>query len=169
VAGACFSCDSVILCQQSWESSSLLSLSGQSTLCRQALLLQRRCTKIWHSDQPSAWRWRAKTGPAPEMCCLCSLRAHLHRLVFEEGPRTQDGSLICSGGQSPPNWSPLLLRGRYLDVWTLKQGSVPEAVLFLPVLEAVLLLHSTCSSPEIHELIWADWSQRDPGHLPIIL
>jgi hypothetical protein len=36
--GACSSCDSVSLCQHSWESNSHLSPSGQSTLCRQALL-----------------------------------------------------------------------------------------------------------------------------------
>jgi hypothetical protein len=55
------------------------------------------------------------------MCCLCSLHAHLHRLV-SEGQGTQDGSLACSGGQSPPGQTPLLWRGRCPDVWSLKRG-----------------------------------------------
>ena len=42
------------------------SLSGQSILCRQALLLQERCTEVWHSDLPPGWRWKPKTGPVPE-------------------------------------------------------------------------------------------------------
>jgi hypothetical protein len=49
---ACSSSDSVSLYQQTWETSSLLSFSGQSTLCRQALLLQGRCPDIWCSDLP---------------------------------------------------------------------------------------------------------------------
>ena len=36
----------------SWEINSLLCPSGQNTLCRQALLLQRRCTEVWSSDPP---------------------------------------------------------------------------------------------------------------------
>jgi hypothetical protein len=55
------------------------------------------------------------------MGCLCSLSVHLHRLV-SEGPKTQDGSLTCSGGRSPPRWSPLLWWGRCPDVCSLKQG-----------------------------------------------
>jgi hypothetical protein len=46
LAGACSSCDSVSLCQHSWESSSHLSSSGQSTLCRQPLLLKGRCPAV---------------------------------------------------------------------------------------------------------------------------
>ena len=40
------------LCQHSWETNSLLHPSGQNTLCRQALLLQGRCTEVWGSDPP---------------------------------------------------------------------------------------------------------------------
>ena len=40
---ACSSGDSVSLYKQTWEASSLLSFSGQSILCRQALFLQGRC------------------------------------------------------------------------------------------------------------------------------
>jgi hypothetical protein len=63
LAGSCSSCDSVSLCQQSWESSSLLSLRSQTTFCRQGLLLQGKCTDVWCSDLPPGWRWRTETEP----------------------------------------------------------------------------------------------------------
>jgi hypothetical protein len=53
------------------------------------------------------------------MCCLCCLHAHLHRLV-SKGHGTQDGSLTCCGGQSPPGQKPLLWQWRCLVVWSLK-------------------------------------------------
>jgi hypothetical protein len=49
---ACSSGDSVSLYKQTWEASSLLSFSGQSILCRQALFLQGRCPDIWCSNLP---------------------------------------------------------------------------------------------------------------------
>jgi hypothetical protein len=52
LVGAWSSCDSVSLCQHSWESNSHLSSNDQSTLCRQALLLQGRCPAVWSSDPP---------------------------------------------------------------------------------------------------------------------
>jgi hypothetical protein len=56
LAGAWSSCDSVSLCHHSRESNSHLSSSGQSTLCRQALLLQGRCPALWSSDlPPESW------------------------------------------------------------------------------------------------------------------
>jgi hypothetical protein len=56
LAGAWSSCDSVSLCQHSWESNSHLSLNGQSTLCKQALLLQDRYPEVWTSDPlPESW------------------------------------------------------------------------------------------------------------------
>jgi hypothetical protein len=94
-----------------------------------------------------------KQGLSQKMGCLCSLCSHLHRLV-SKGPKTHEGSLTCSGGLSPPRWSPLLLQGRCLDVCSLKQGSVPEAVLLLQS------AHSPSAVP-VHELTCADWSQRD--------
>jgi hypothetical protein len=75
-----------------------LSLSGQSTLCLQALLLQGRCTDIWHSDLPPGLRLRPKTGPFPEAVLLrpvteavsfCSPYSHLGTLVSAES-RNQD-------------------------------------------------------------------------------
>jgi hypothetical protein len=70
--------------------------------------------------------------------------ADLHRLVSEE-PGKQDGSLTCSGGQSSPGRPPLLWPGRCPDVCSPKTGPVPEAMLLLPVPEAVSLLQSTLS------------------------
>jgi hypothetical protein len=49
---ACSSGDSVSLYKQTWEGNSLLSFSGQSILCRQALFLQGRYPDIWCSNQP---------------------------------------------------------------------------------------------------------------------
>jgi hypothetical protein len=107
LVGACSSRDSVNLCRQSWESSSLLTLSGQSTL---------------QASSPLAGKVHAlKQGMSQKICCLCSPHAHLHRL-FSKGHGTQDGSLTCSGGQSPPGQTPLLWWGRCLDIWILKQG-----------------------------------------------
>ena len=42
-----------------------------------------------------------------KLCCFCSPHSHLSRLV-SEGPGAQDGSLTCSGSQSP---LPCLLNG----------------------------------------------------------
>jgi hypothetical protein len=55
------------------------------------------------------------------MFCRCSLHSHLHRLVFE-APRTQVGSLTCSGSPSPTRKAPLLWQGRCLDVCIPKMG-----------------------------------------------
>jgi hypothetical protein len=49
LSGACSSCDSVSLCQHSWQSNFPLNLSGQSTL------LQGRCPEVWSSDLPPSW------------------------------------------------------------------------------------------------------------------
>ena len=49
---ACSSGDYVSLYQQTWETSSILSFTGQSTLCMQALLLQGRCPDIWCLNLP---------------------------------------------------------------------------------------------------------------------
>ena len=56
----------------SWTLSlSLLNPSGQSTLCRQALLLQGRCTDIWSSSLSAGWRWRPKETLSKKVCCFC--------------------------------------------------------------------------------------------------
>ena len=87
------------------------------------------------------------------MCCLSILHAHLHRLV-SKGPGTQDGSLTCSGSQNPLRWPPLSGGERCPEVWSLNQGSAPEAV---------LLLQSASSPSEVRELTCTDSSPRDPG------
>jgi hypothetical protein len=83
------------------------------------------------------------------MCCLCRLHNHLHRLV-SEGCGTQDGSLTCSGGQSPPGQTPLLYRRRYPDVWSPKRVMSQKLCRF-------------CNLLAVGELTCTDWSLRDPG------
>ena len=63
--------------------------------------------------------WAKDEGPKgalfQKLCYFCSLHALLCRLV-SEGPGIEDGSLTCSGGQSPP-WRPSLLWwGKCTDV-----------------------------------------------------
>ena len=86
---ACSSGDYVSLYQQTWETSSLLSFSGQSTLCRQALLLQGSCPEVWSSDPPpESW------GQSPPVGRLFSGKegaqgsgSQLCLLAEDEGPK----------------------------------------------------------------------------------
>ena len=80
------------------------------------------------------------------------------------GTRTQDGSLTCSGGHSPPRRPPLLWWGTCLKVWSLKWGTVSEAVSLLPIPEAVSLLQSASSPSPVRKLTCTYWSLSDPGH-----
>ena len=99
-----------------------------------------------------------KQGLSQKMGFLCSLCAHLHRLV-SEGPKTQDGSLTCSGGQSPPGRPPLLWRRRCPGCLQPKTGLVPEAVSLLQSARS-----PACSlSSAVCELTCADRSQKDLG------
>ena len=100
LAGACSSCDSVGLYQHSWEFNSVLSPSVQSTLCRQSLLLQGRCTEVWSSALPSGWRWRTKGTLSKKLCCFCSPCALMLGLVFER-PGIQDGALTWALASDP--------------------------------------------------------------------
>jgi hypothetical protein len=71
VSGWSFSsCDSVSLCQHSWESNSLLSLSGQSTLCRQAFFWQGRCTRSLELSSASWQKMKAWRDPVQEALLL---------------------------------------------------------------------------------------------------
>jgi hypothetical protein len=88
VSGWSFSsCDSVSFCQHSWESNSNLSSSGQSTFCRQALLLQGKCPEVWSSDPPpESW------GQSPPCRLTLLLQegaqgsgSQLHLLAEDEG------------------------------------------------------------------------------------
>jgi hypothetical protein len=65
--------------------------------------------------------WIPKWGLSQKLCHFSILHSHLRRLV-SKGPWTQDGSLTCSGSQSPPGQTPLLWQGRCLDVWSPKWG-----------------------------------------------
>jgi hypothetical protein len=145
LAGACSSCDSISLCQHSWGSNPLLSFSGQSILCRQALLLQGRCTEVWSSDLPPGWRWRPKRTLSKKLCCFCGPLAVLHRLVSGR-PRIQDGALTCVLASEPS-----------LEVDSPLAEKVPRGLGFSssswlkmktqrdPVQEALLLLQPGCS------------------------
>jgi hypothetical protein len=69
-----------------------------------------------------------------------------------------------SPAEAEPSWgdtSPLA--GKVPRCLEPDMGSVPEAVLLLPVPEAVLLLQSACSPFAVRELTCADWSLKDPG------
>ena len=100
LVGACSSCDSVSLYQQIWETRALLSFSGQSTLCRQALLLQGRCTDIGIRTCLLAEDESPKWCLSQKLCSFYSLHSHLHCLVSERF-RTIDGSPRCSGKDLP--------------------------------------------------------------------
>jgi hypothetical protein len=89
--------------------------TGKLSSCREGAQISGIQTCLLAEDEGP------KQGLSQKMCCLCSLHGHLHRLV-SKGQETQDGSLTCSGSQSPPGQTPLLWRGRCPDVWSLKRG-----------------------------------------------
>ena len=89
--------------------------AGKLSSCREGA--QRSGVQTCLLAENEAW----KQGLSQKMCFLSNLHTHLHRLV-SKGPGTQDGSLTCSGSQSPPRQTPLLWQGRCPDVWSLKQG-----------------------------------------------
>jgi hypothetical protein len=98
------------LCHHFWETNSLLCPSDQNTLCRQALLLQGRCTEVWSSYPPPdswvqsppwmptllwqgkcpgvwdsalfpGWGWRLEGTLSKKLYCFCCPRVILHRLI----------------------------------------------------------------------------------------
>ena len=72
--------------------------------------------------RPASWlKMRPRNGLSQKLCRFCSPHSHLCRFA-SEGFGTQNGSLTCSGSQSPSRRTPLLWRGRCLDVWSLKLG-----------------------------------------------
>jgi hypothetical protein len=63
-------------------------------------LKRGRCLDVWSLK----WDLSQKLCHfclSQKLCCFCSQHSHLLRLV-SEGSGTQDGSLTCSGSQSPP-------------------------------------------------------------------
>ena len=140
IRDSCSSCDSVSLYQQTWETSSLLSFSGQHTLC-----LQGRWTDIWRLDLPLGRRQRPETGPVPEAVLpwpvpetvsFYSPHSHLRRLVLE-GSGNQDasprffGKALLGGADTSP------LTGKVQICLEPETGSASEAVWLLPVPVAV--------------------------------
>jgi hypothetical protein len=118
------------------EASSLLSFSGQSTLCRQALLFQGKCTDIWHSDLPPGRRWRPATGPVPKAVSFCSPHSHLCRVVSVESGN-QDIYHRCSG-KALPGWADTYpLAGKVPRCLYPEKGAASEALWLLPLPEAV--------------------------------
>jgi hypothetical protein len=119
----------------------------------QALLLQGRCTVIWHSDFPPGQRWRPKTGPVPEAVMLqpvteavsfCSPHSHLCRVVSVES-RNQDVSRRCSGKALLGRVDTYPPAGKVPGCLEPKKGAASEALWLPPVPEAV----SFCS-PHSH-------------------
>jgi hypothetical protein len=110
---------------------SLPSLSGQSTLCRQGALRSVVQTCLLAEDEGP------KLGRSQKLCRFCSLYSHLGRLV-SDGPGTQDGSIPCSGSQSPPRWPPLLCQGRCLNLWSPKWGLFQKQCCFCSLLAHLL-------------------------------
>ena len=137
---ACSSSDSVSLYQQIWETRSLLSLSGLSTLCRQAFLLQGRCTEIWPSDLPPGRRLKPETGPVPEAVSFFSPHSHLCKLV-SGGSRNQDSPPGAPAKPSQVGRTPLLWQGRCPDGWSLKP-CLPQKLRFLQSLRKCYLQFS---------------------------
>jgi hypothetical protein len=112
-----------------------------------------------------------KQGLSQKMCCLCSLCAHLCRLV-PEGPETQHGSLTCFGGQShfssggegsrmPGAWKGCLSQKlyRFCSLHSPLSKLVSEG----PGTQYGSLTCSGGQSLPWAELICTDWSQRGPG------
>jgi hypothetical protein len=95
-----------------------------------------------------------------KLCCFCIQLAHppqsidLHRL-FSDGLVRQDGSFTCSGDQNPPRWPPLLWWGRYLEVFSPKQGLSQKLCLFCLSQK----LYCFCC-PLAHPLQSACWSAQ---------
>ena len=92
--------------------------------------------------------------------------------MVSEGPGKQDGSLTCSGDQSPPRRPPLLWLGRCLDVCSPKQSLSQKLCCFCLSQKLCCFclsqkLFRFCS-PLAHPQQSASWSQRDPGHLNFI-
>jgi hypothetical protein len=155
VAGGCSSCDSVSLCQQSWASSTLLSLSGQSTLCRQALLFREGAQSSGIQTCLLAEDEGQKQDLSQKMCCFCSLCANLHRQV-SEGPGTKVAPSPAPAGRALSRQTPLLCQGRCPDVWSSKLGlsqKLGSFCLSLDLCASAVCTH-TCE----------EWSLRDLGH-----
>ena len=115
---ACSSGDSVSLYKQTWEGSSLLSFSGQSILCRQALFLQGGYPGIWCSNQ------------TPGRCCVpltsglsipCGILCGPLRVSGDSAGKVARGSSgaegACAPGQAQGSLLPYFLLSQVQRDW----------------------------------------------------
>ena len=93
----------------SWVSVVRVLSAGKLFSCREGTQRSGAQLCLWAKDEGP------KGSLSQKLCCFCSLPALLCRLV-SAGPRIEDGSLTCSGGQSPPWRPPLLWSGKCTDV-----------------------------------------------------
>ena len=106
-----------------------LSFSGQSTLCRQALLLQGRCTDIWRLDLLLAEDEGPKQDLSQRLFCFGLsqklLASVVHTLTcadyFQQSPGTKMAHTDAEAKASRAGRTPLLWPGRWPDVWNLKR------------------------------------------------
>ena len=145
LARACSSCDSVSLCQQTWESSSLLSLSvrvliaGKLSSCREDAQISVIETCLLAEDdglkqglsQKLCWFCLSQ-----RLCSFCIQHSHLHRVVSEIS-WTRDDSPSCSGKALIIGEDTSSLAGKVPICLEPKTGSAPEAVWLLPVPETI--------------------------------
>jgi hypothetical protein len=124
-----------------------VSFTGQSTLCKQGLLLQGRCTDIWPLDLPPSRRWRPKTGPFLEAVLLwpvtevvnfSSPHSHLCRLLSAVS-QNQDGSRGSWGKSLPGPVDTSPLAGKVARGLEPENGAASEALWLSPDPEAVSL------------------------------
>ena len=129
LVGACSSCDSVSLCQQTWNLSpefqwSEYSLQASSPLAEKVhRYLEFRpisWPKIKARNRACPRSWVTSTYP-------CSPHSHLHRLD-SEGSRNQDGSPRCSS-KAFPGWADTSpLAGKVPGRLEPEKGSASEAL-----------------------------------------
>jgi hypothetical protein len=80
----------------SWVSVVRVLSAGKLSSCREGAQRSGVQTCLLAEDEDP------KQSLFQKMCHFCSPHSHLHRFV-SEGPRTQDGSLTCTGSRSPIN------------------------------------------------------------------
>ena len=116
---ACSSSDSVSLYQQTWETSSLLSFSDQSTFsgtlssCMEGAQISGIWTCLLAEDDG------LKQALSQKLCSFCSWHSHLHNLV--SGGHGLEMAPPCA--QAKPSQmvqTPLLWQGRCPVIWSQK-------------------------------------------------
>jgi hypothetical protein len=116
VSGWTLSCDSVSLCQHSWESNSLLTPSAQSTLCRPPLLLQESIQRFV-SQLSLLDEDEGPKGSCPRSSLASVVQAHSWADWSLRDPGYKMVPSPVSWGQSPPWRLALCWWGRCAEVW----------------------------------------------------